>query len=111
MPRAAMLVPCRCANRPATLVMAGISGPGKRQAGATLAEMIAVVAVLATAAAIVIPKADPQVSIAADAVAGEIARAVRFAQREAVRTGTYQLISVDPATQVLRVYQSNSSDG
>ena len=81
----------------------------RRQTGVTLVEMVIVVAVVAVAAWLAIPKADPQVAFAADAVAGEIARAVRFAQREAVRTGTYQLISVDPATQVLRVYQSKSS--
>ena len=81
----------------------------RRQTGVTLVEMVIVVAVVALAAWLALPKADPQAAFAADAVADEIARAVRFAQREAVRTGTYQLISVDPATQVLRVYQSNSS--
>jgi hypothetical protein len=30
---------------------------------------------------------------------------VSFAQREAIRTGTYQLVSVNPATQALRVYR------
>lgn len=75
------------------------------QAGFTLAEMVTVVAVLALAASLVIPKADPQAAFAADAVAGEIARALRFAQREAIRTGTYQMVSADPATQALRVYQ------
>lgn len=67
--------------------------------------MLVVVAIVAVAAAIAIPKADPQAAFAADAAAGEVARALRFAQREAIRTGTYQLVSADPATQVLRVYQ------
>ncbi|MFC5477443.1 pilus assembly FimT family protein [Massilia suwonensis] len=81
----------------------------RRQTGVTLAEMLIVVAVVAVAASLAIPKADPQAAFAADAAAGEIARALRFAQREAIRTGTYQQVSVDPATQVLRVYQPATS--
>lgn len=73
------------------------------QAGFTLAEMAAVVAIVAVAAAIAIPKSDPQTALAADAAAGEIARAIRFAQREAVRTGIYHTISIDAASQVLRI--------
>lgn len=73
------------------------------QAGFTLAEMVTVVAVVAVASAIAIPKADPQAALAADAAAGEIARAVRFAQREAIRTGVYHTISIDAASQVLRI--------
>lgn len=65
--------------------------------------MLAVVAVLGIAAAVVIPKADPQSAFAADAAAGEIAQALRFAQREAIRTGVYHTISIDPASQTLRV--------
>jgi Tfp pilus assembly protein FimT len=41
----------------------------------------------------------------------EVASAMRFAQREAIRTGTYVQVSVDPATQVLRVYRPNGSGG
>jgi prepilin-type N-terminal cleavage/methylation domain-containing protein len=81
------------------------------QAGFTLAEIVIVVAILSITAAIAIPKADPQAAFAADAAAAEVARALRFAQREAIRTGTYQQISVDPATQVLRVYQPDASTG
>jgi len=91
--------------------MTGVQGPGKRQTGTTLAEMVVVVAILALAAAIAIPKADPQAAFSADAVAAEIASAVRFAQREAVRTRTYQQVSLDPATQELRVYQADASNG
>jgi prepilin-type N-terminal cleavage/methylation domain-containing protein len=75
------------------------------QAGVTLAEMLVVVAIVAVAAAIAIPKADPQAVFAADAVTGEVVRALRFAQREAIRTGTYQIVSADPASQAVRVYQ------
>ncbi|MEW6021851.1 MAG: hypothetical protein AB1807_06895 [Pseudomonadota bacterium] len=80
-----------------------------RQAGATLAEMVLVMAVLAIAAGIAIPPADTQAALGADAAAGEIARAVRFAQREAVRTGTYQTVVINTASQMLRVYQPASS--
>jgi Tfp pilus assembly protein FimT len=73
--------------------------------------MVIVVAVVAVAAALAIPKADPQAAVAADAVAAEIARALRFAQREAIRTGRYQQVSADPATQLLRVYEPNASNG
>jgi prepilin-type N-terminal cleavage/methylation domain-containing protein len=81
------------------------------QAGFTLAEIVVVVAVLSIVAAIAVPKADPQAAFAADAAAGEVARALRFAQREAIRTGTWQQVSVDPATQTLRVYRPTSSGG
>lgn len=85
--------------------------PALRQTGVTLAEMVIVIAVLAIAATIAIPKADPLGTAAADAMADEVARALRFAQREAIRTGTNQHVNVDPVTQVLRIYQPNSSTG
>ena len=89
--------------------MAGTSSPGWQQAGVTLAEMTIVLAILAVASALAIPRADTQSALAADAAAGDIARALRFAQREAVRTGTYQTIVIDSASQMLRVYQPASS--
>jgi len=88
--------------------MTGRNGPGKREAGVTLAEMLTVVAVLAVTAAVAIPKADPNTAFAADAAAAEVARAVRFAQREAIRTGTWQQVSADPVKQELRVYQAST---
>ena len=87
--------------------MTGGQGPGKRQTGTTLAEMVVVVAIVAVAAAIAIPRADPNTAFAADAAAAEIASAIRFAQREAVRTGIYQLVSVNSTTQMLKVYRKN----
>ncbi len=85
--------------------------PRVRQAGVSLAEMLTVVAVLGVAAVIAIPQAPSLSPAAAGAAAAEVARAVRFAQREAIRTGTYQAVSVNPATQVLRVYRPISSAG
>jgi len=73
--------------------------------------MLVVVAVLGIAAALAIPRADPQAAFAADAAAGEVVRALRFARREAIRTATYQQVSVDPATQVLRVYRPTGAGG
>jgi Tfp pilus assembly protein FimT len=73
--------------------------------------MLAVVALLTLTAAITLPKADPQAVSAGDAIAAEVARAMRFAQREAIRTGKYQQVSVNPATQLLRVYEPNTADG
>jgi prepilin-type N-terminal cleavage/methylation domain-containing protein len=91
--------------------MAGRIGPDKYQAGVTLAEMVVVVALVAIAAAIAVPKADPQAAFAADAAVGEVARALRFAQREAIRTGSWQQVNFDPATQTLRVYRPTSAGG
>ena len=73
--------------------------------------MLTVVAVISVAAAIAVPQAAPTSAVAADAVAAEVAGALRFAQREAVRTCTYQQVSLAPASQVLRVYQPNASGG
>ena len=81
----------------------------RRLAGVTLAEMLIVVAILSVAAAIAIPQASSVTPYAADATAAEVARAIRFAQREAIRTGTVHRVSVDPATQALHVFGLSSS--
>lgn len=73
--------------------------------------MLIVVAILGLAAALAIPQASSIAPQVVDAAAAEVARAVRFAQREAIRTGTFHRISVDPAGQTLRVYRPNSSTG
>lgn len=80
-----------------------------RQAGVTLVEMLAVVAVVAITASIAIPSATPLAAFSTDAATGEIMRAVRFAQREAVRTGAWHTVRIDTATQSLRVYRLTSS--
>lgn len=75
----------------------------RRRAGVTLTELLVVVAVLAIAARVALPRADPASSFTADAVAAEVAHALRFAQREAVRTGAWHRVSIDTASQQLRV--------
>ena len=87
--------------------MGALVATARRQTGVTLVEMVTVVAILAVAASLAIPTTDPNADLAAEAMAAEVARAMRFAQREAIRTGTYQQVSMDPATQMLRVYQPN----
>jgi prepilin-type N-terminal cleavage/methylation domain-containing protein len=83
--------------------------PRPRQAGLTLAEMVVTVAVLAVAAAIAIPTADPVAPASVDAAASEVAQAIRFAQREAIRTGAWHVARIDPATQTVRVYRLTTS--
>jgi Tfp pilus assembly protein FimT len=85
--------------------------PDRRLAGITLAEMLVVVAILSVAGALAIPQASSISPQAADAGAAEVARALRFAQREAIRTGTWQQVSADPVKQELRVYQADASSG
>lgn len=76
-----------------------------RQRGVTLVEMMVTVALLALVASLAIPDTRPASTFAADAAAGEVARAIRFAQREAVRTGVWHGARFDPATQSLKVFR------
>jgi prepilin-type N-terminal cleavage/methylation domain-containing protein len=75
-----------------------------KQSGVTLVEMLVTISLVALAASLAIPSAAPVSSFAAEAVAGEVVRALRFAQREAVRTNTWQVVRIDPADQSLSVY-------
>ena len=77
----------------------------RRLAGVTLAETLAVVAILSLAAAIAIPQASSVTPQVADAAAAEVAHAIRFAQREAMRTGVYHVAEINPATQSIRVFR------
>lgn len=80
-----------------------------RQRGVTLAEMLATVAVIALAASIVVPGAGSSAAFSADAGAAEIVRSIRFAQREAIRTGAWHAVRFDLATQSLLVYRVNAA--
>jgi prepilin-type N-terminal cleavage/methylation domain-containing protein len=76
-----------------------------RQVGFTLAEMLAVAAILALGAAVAIPDASPLTALSVDAATAEITRAISFAQREAMRTGAWHAVRIDTTTQTLRVYR------
>jgi prepilin-type N-terminal cleavage/methylation domain-containing protein len=79
------------------------------EGGVTLLELLLVVAVLALAASLALPRADAASASGADAVAGEVAHALRFARREAIRTGAWHTASFDAASAVLRVYRLDIS--
>lgn len=80
-----------------------------RQRGVTLAEMLVVAAVLAVAAAVAMPNANPLAVVGNDLAAADIIRAMRFAQREAVRTSGWYTVQVDATAQALRVYRMTTT--
>lgn len=89
--------------------MRSLYRPAACQAGVTLAEMLAVLAVLAIAAGLAVPAADPVSPALANAVATEVTSAARFARLEAIRTGAYHVLAIDTSAQSLRVYRMTTS--
>ena len=81
----------------------------RRQLGVTLAEMLVVAAVLALAAAIAMPNAAPLANITSDQATSEVIRAIRFAQREAIRTSAWYTVQIDASAQTVRVYRLTTS--
>jgi len=77
--------------------------------GYTLAEMLIVCAVLAVAAAVALPSAQPVAEFRADAAAGEVTQALRFARQEAMRSGAYRMLRCDPSQNRLSVYVPNAA--
>jgi Tfp pilus assembly protein FimT len=71
--------------------------------------MLAAVAVTGMVAALAIPQASSVSPAVAHAAAAEVAHAIRFAQREAVRTGRYHVAEIDPAKQTIRVYRLSNT--
>lgn len=82
---------------------------GLRQAGVTLTEMLAVVAIVALTAGVAIPTSNPLATIVSGAGAAEVIQAIRFAQREAIRSGAWHAVRIDTGAQTLRVYRLTSS--
>lgn len=80
-----------------------------RQAGVTLAEMLVVVAILALTARIAMPTSDILNTVRSDAGTAEVTQAIRFAQREAIRTSAWHTVRLNPTAQTLRVYRITAS--
>lgn len=80
-----------------------------RQLGVTLAEMLVVAALLALAAAVTLPNANPLTVVTNDLTTSDVIRAIRFAQREAVRTSAWYTVRIDATAQTLRVYRLTTS--
>ena len=70
----------------------------------TLAEMLIVVAVLAVAAVVALPTAQPVAESRADAAAGEVAHALRFARDNALHSGAQRLFDCDAAANTIAVF-------
>jgi prepilin-type N-terminal cleavage/methylation domain-containing protein len=74
----------------------------------TLTELLIVVAILATAAAVAIPTAQPVAEFRADAAAGEVVNALRFARDNAQYSGVQRLFDCDAAANTIAVFALES---
>jgi len=72
--------------------------------GHTLAELMVVVALLAIAAVLALPSAQPVTEFRADTAAGEVVQALRFARQEAMRSGAYRMLRCDAVRNEVSVY-------
>lgn len=78
--------------------------------GYTLAEMLAVCAVLSIAAVVALPSAQPVAEFRADTAAGEVVLALRFAREEAMRTGAWRMFSCEAAQNRILVADLDTTD-
>lgn len=85
--------------------------PGRRSSGFSLAEMLVACAVLAIAAAVALPSAQPAAEFRADAAAEQIVQALRFARQEAIRSGALRMVGCDQANNKLSVYVPDTATG
>ena len=76
----------------------------RRCAAYTLVELMIVVAVLAIAAAVALPTAQPVAEFQADAAAGEVANALRFARENAQYSGAQRLFDCNAAANTIAVF-------
>jgi prepilin-type N-terminal cleavage/methylation domain-containing protein len=72
--------------------------------GFSLAEMLTVCAVLGVAAVVALPSSQPAIETRAGVAAAEVARALRFAREEAMRTGALVMASCDTNRNTVSVY-------
>jgi len=75
-----------------------------RCAAYTLTELLIVVAILAIAAVVAIPTAQPVAEFRADAAAGEVVNALRFARDNAQYSGAQRLFDCDAAANTVAVF-------
>jgi Tfp pilus assembly protein FimT len=75
-----------------------------RRHGHTLAELLAICAVLAVGASVALSSSQPVADFRADAAVNEAVQALRFARSEAQRTGAYRALGCDLARNRLTVY-------
>ena len=70
----------------------------------TLTELLIVVAILAIAAVVAIPTAQPVAEFRADTAAGEVVNALRFARENAQYSGAQRLFDCDVAANTIAVF-------
>lgn len=80
----------------------------RRHRGFTLAETLTFCAVLGVVAAVALPSSQPAAEARADVAAGEVARALRFARDEAMRTGAMVMASCDTTQNTVSVYSPDA---
>lgn len=74
----------------------------------TLVELLVVVAILAVAAVVALPSAQPVAEFRADTAAAEVAHALRYARENAVYSGAQRLFSCDAAANTFAVVALDS---
>ena len=88
--------------------MASTTTPACRPAcGQTLIELIAVMGIMSVVLLLALPRAEPMRPPLVDAAVGAVARALRFAQADALRTGSYRVVDIDASAATVRVYGLN----
>jgi prepilin-type N-terminal cleavage/methylation domain-containing protein len=92
------------AKRIRNINQAAISMNARHCAAYTLTELLIVVAILAIAAAVAIPTAQPVAEFQADAAAGEVVNALRFAREDAQRSGAQRLFDCNAAANTIAVF-------
>lgn len=73
-------------------------------AGQTLAELLAVLSIMAIVLLLAYPGTAPVNVSALDAAVKDVIGALRFAQTDAIRAGAYRVVSFDLTSQTVRIY-------